>query len=86
LASNRELFTSAESKNRECRDLQQELELKNAQLVSFEEARKRDEGENFFAFFLSVKFSMISPTSILAGAFFLCRIVKHRARYPQELH
>jgi len=44
LASNRELFTAADAKNRECRELQQELELKNAQLASFEEARKKDEG------------------------------------------
>jgi hypothetical protein len=26
----------------QCQDLQQELELKNAQLASFEEARKKD--------------------------------------------
>jgi len=44
LASNRELFSAAEAKNRECRELQQELELKNGQLASFEEARKKDEG------------------------------------------
>ena len=68
LASNRELFVAADSKNRECRELQQELELKNAQLASFEEARKKDEGENFFVFFSSVKFTTITPTSILAGA------------------
>ena len=70
LASNRELFAAAETRNREVRELRQEMELKNAQLASFEEARKKDEGENFVAFFLSVKFSMITPTSILAGGFF----------------
>jgi hypothetical protein len=44
LASNRELFTAADTRNREVRELRQEIEMKNAQLASFEEARKKDEG------------------------------------------
>ena len=47
LSSNKELFQAAEAKNNECRQLKQDLELKNAQIASYEEARKKDEGDKF---------------------------------------
>ena len=45
LASNLELFRAQEMKKKECEELQQDVELKNAQIASLEEARKKDEGE-----------------------------------------
>ena len=54
LASNLELFRAQEMKKKECEELQQDVELKNAQIASLEEARKKDEGDKaFFAFFSS---------------------------------
>ena len=44
MSSHHELFTATENKKNEVKELQQELEMKNAQLASFEEARKKDEG------------------------------------------
>ena len=62
LSSNKELFQAAEAKNAECRQLKQELEMKDAQIASYEEARKKDEGDKFyfafkffFAFFYSCR-------------------------------
>ena len=58
LASNLELFRAQEKKNKECQQLQEDVELKNAQISSLEEARKKDEGDKaFFAFFSSDFFS-----------------------------
>jgi len=58
LASNLELFRAQEMKKKECEELQQDVELKNAQIASLEEARKKDEGDKaFFAFFSSDFFS-----------------------------
>ena len=54
LASNLELFRAQEKKNKECQQLQQDVEMKDAQIASLEEARKKDEGDKvFFAFFSS---------------------------------
>ena len=44
LASNLELFRAQEKKNKECQQLQQDVEMKNAQIASLEEARKKYEG------------------------------------------
>ena len=54
LASNLELFRAQEKKNKECQQLQQHVELKDTQIASLEEARKKDEGDKAsFAFFSS---------------------------------
>ena len=45
LASNLELFCAQEKKNKECQQLRQDVELKDAQIASLEEARKKDEGD-----------------------------------------
>ena len=47
LSSNRELFEAQEKKKAECQKLREELELKDGQIASLEEARKKDEGNNF---------------------------------------
>ena len=58
LASNLELFRAQEKKNKECQQLQQDMEMKDAQIASLEDARKKDEGDKaFFAFFSSDYFS-----------------------------
>ena len=84
LASNLELFRAQEMKKKECEELQQDVELKNAQIASLEEARKKDEGDKNFLCLLFIRLSF--PTSILVFFLFICRITKHCARYSQELH
>ena len=86
LASNLELFRAQEMKKKECEELQQDVELKNAQIASLEEARKKDEGDKNLSLpsFHPTSFSF--PTSILVAFLFICRIIKHCARYSQELH
>ena len=63
LASNLELFHAQEKKIKECQQLRQDMELKDAQIESLEEARKKDEGDKslcllfvrlLFAFFRQV--------------------------------
>jgi len=85
LASNLELFRAQEAKKKECQDLKEELEMKNAQIASFEEARKKDEGDKYFClqFFNTPPFCML-PT--ILSRTFLCRTVKHCTRCPSELH
>lgn len=43
LASNLELFHAQEKKIKECQQLRQDMELKDAQIASLEEARRKDE-------------------------------------------
>ena len=45
LAANAELADALNEKNRECRKLKHAVELKDGQIASLEEARKKDEGE-----------------------------------------
>ena len=65
LASNLELFRAQEKKNKECQQLQQDMEMKDAQIASLEEARKKDEGDKKLSLpsFHPTSFSF--PTSIL---------------------
>ena len=46
LAANSELTTALADKNKECRKLKRANELKDGQIASLEEARKKDEGKN----------------------------------------
>ena len=46
LAANVELATALTEKNRDCRKLKHANELKDGQIASLEEARKKDEGKN----------------------------------------
>ena len=46
LATNAELTTALADKNKECRKLKRAIELKDGQIASLEEARKKDQGKN----------------------------------------
>ena len=46
LAANVELNTALTEKNKDCRKLKRANELKDGQIASLEEARKKDEGKN----------------------------------------
>ena len=54
LAANAELANALNEKNRDWRKLKRAVELKDGQIASLEEARKKDEGKHF-AFFSSDK-------------------------------
>ena len=47
LTMNAELVTAQADKNKECRQLKWAIELKDGQIASLEEARKKDEGKDF---------------------------------------
>ena len=47
LAANVELATALTEKKRDCRKLKRANELKDGQIASLEEARKKDEGKNY---------------------------------------
>ena len=51
LTANAELFEAQSEKNVECRQLREDIKLKDAQIASLEEARNKDEGDNFSAAF-----------------------------------
>ena len=54
LVANAELANALNEKNRDWRKLKRAVELKDGQIASLEEARKKDEGKKkFFAFFSS---------------------------------
>ena len=46
LTINAELVTAQADKNKECRQLKRAIELKDGQIASLEEARKKDKGKN----------------------------------------
>ena len=46
LTMNAELVTAQAEKNKECRQLRRDIELKDGQIASLEEARKKDEGKD----------------------------------------
>ena len=71
LASNLELFRAQEKKNKECQQLQQDVELKNAQIASLEEARKKDEGDKAFFAFFSSDFFFFSTSILVIFSFYL---------------
>ena len=47
VSAHSELFQALDAKKEECKKLQEKLELKDGQIASLEEARKKDEGDNF---------------------------------------
>ena len=47
VSAHRELFQALVENKEECEKLQEKLELKDGQIASLEEARKKDEGDNF---------------------------------------
>ena len=46
LTINAELSKAQSEKNKECRQLRRDIELKDREIASLEEARKKDEGDN----------------------------------------
>ena len=46
LTINAELITAQAEKNKECHQLRWDIELKDGQIMSLEEARKKDEGKD----------------------------------------
>ena len=67
-ASHKELFDAKAKMNEECRQLQHDIQLKDAQIPSLEEARKKDEGDNFRCL-ISPVFLLLFPTSTLVCFF-----------------
>ena len=47
LTINAELVTAQADKNKECCQLKRAIELKDGQIASLEEARKKDEGKDY---------------------------------------
>ena len=88
LAANAELANALNEKNRDWRKLKRAVELKDGQIASLEEARKKDEG----------KYSLLSshPTGNqyfccsdnpdLGSNFILCRTVRNCERGFAEQH
>ena len=52
LAANAELANALNEKNRDWRKLKRAVELKDGQIASLEEARKKDEGKHLAFFFI----------------------------------
>ena len=70
LAANSELTTALADKNKECRKLKHAIELKDGQIASLEEARKKDEGKDSLPFLIRQLAIFPSvPTTNLGGNF-----------------
>ena len=78
VSAHSELFQALDAKKEECKKLQEKLELKDGQIASLEEARKKVEGDNSRCL-LSV-FSFTSTDKYFSQIFPYCRIARHGAR------
>ena len=63
LAANAELANALNEKNRDWRKLKRAVELKDGQIASLEEARKKDEGTLFFLLIRQVDSNLSVPAT-----------------------
>ena len=86
LAANSELTTALADKNKECRKLKWAIELKDGQIASLEEARKKDEGKDSLpsSYPTTCKLSICSDNQLRQQLYFFCRIIRYRPRDFKE--
>ena len=85
LAANAELTTALADKNKECCKLKRDIKLKDGQIASLEEARKKDEGKDSLPSHpTTCKLSNCSDNQLRQQLYFFCRTIRHRPRNIKE--